>query len=421
MCNKGFFITSVILLRVLLDYVYIQRIAPFFSYANFDYNFEITNYTISWAVLITSFSLILPFLKNINPCSSQAAIILYLIRFVPFTSMIANKGFSIGFIVLMLVFWVIFFLMLKFLPSFKLTYISTKTDKILYGMLAIFSITVLYISGVYAHFRLNFDLFNVYDLRMEARGFELPIILQYLWPASSNILPMILVYYILKKKYYIVLFIGLVILLNFSINGSKSTLFKMLFCISLMFISPKNVLKLIIIGCPLLCLLADIVDSLTDVNLISNFVIRRVLFIPTLLDSLYYEYVNNSHPVFFNSEAVTNMAFDLGDQYFGKEEMRCNNGLFTDAYMNLGTIGCLVFPFLFAILFKLCNSAFKYVNPAISVFATLLICTTLGSATLTTSLFTHGLLLLIATGYIISCYNHTVTKNQAFYCIKFPS
>ena len=188
----------------------------------------------------------------------------------------------------------------------------------------------------------------------------------------------------------------------------------MLFCLGLLFINPYRILKWIIIGLPILCAISILVDIISNSIIFSAIIARRVLFIPTLLDSLYYDYTNQFGPVFFNSEAVTEMAFNLGDKYFDKEEMRCNNGLFSDAMINLGPVGCIIFPFVFALFFKICNPIFSKINPAISVFSTLLICTTFGSATFTTSIFTHGILFLTVTCYFIACYNVTCYNKDKY-------
>lgn len=399
--------TCIIVYKILLDYLYIVHISPYFSYAMLTCDFNWLDTCLSWGICICSLPVVTLFLKNLKLCSSQAAIILYLLRFIPFTSMIAFKDFNMYFVINMLIFWGGLFFVLYKLPNIKIIYIKLENNNILLAILVILCCTILYISGYYAHFRINFDLQNVYELRLEAREFDLPLLFQYLWPAASNVLPIMMVYFLLKKKRWIFIFIGFIILLNFSINGSKSTLFKMLLCLSLIFIRPYNVMKWIILGLPIFCFLTIIVDYMTHSVLFSALVARRVLFIPTLLDSLYYQYISDTTPVFFNAEAATEIAFSLGDMYFQKEEMRCNNGLFTDAFLNLGTLGCVIFPIILGLFFKVCNPILKKVNPAISVFSTLLICTTLGSATFTTSLLTHGLLLLLITCYLMASYNNS--------------
>ena len=410
--NSKITIFITIIYRLLLDYNYVEQISPFFAYANFTYNYNFQNYLLSWLILIVTLPLFTTFLKNLNLSSSQGGIILYLIRFIPFTSLVAFKDLSITFIEAMFVFWVLLFILLNKFPTINIGFIKVKSNKFILSIFIILSSTVIFISGYYTHFRINLDLLNVYDLRLEARAFNLPLLLQYLWPAASNILPIMMVYFFLKKKTTLFLLIAFIILLNFSINGSKSTLFKMLLCVGLIFINLNNILKWIIYGLPILCGSCILIDYATHSFIVSGFITRRGLFIPTLLDSLYYDYISKTGPVFFDSTTLTKLPFIIGDTYFDYEEMRCNNGLFTDAFTNMGLLGCIIFPLLITILFKLCNPIFKNVNHAISVFSTFLICITLNSSSLTTALLTHGILLLILTCYFMASYNITNHKSN---------
>ena len=81
--------------------------------------------------------------------------------------------------------------------------------------------------------------------------------------------------------------------------------------------------------------------------------------------------------------------------------MRANNGLFTDAYMNLGEIGCLVYPFVYVAFFKFCESSFEGVNVELVMFVIIIMVITLNSSEFTTSLLTHGLFALCLLLYFL--------------------
>lgn len=255
-------------------------------------------------------------------------------------------------------------------------------------------LVVVYVSGKYAGFRFSIDLSNVYDLRSEARSFVMPLWLLYLWSATSNALPVLLVFFLLKKKWIWVLLIAFVIILNFSINGSKSTLFKMFLCFGLLFIKGTNILKYLVYGILVLGLVSILENFIFDTSFISSVVVRRVLYVPNLLDCFYFDYINQNHPIYYNPTFSSEIAFRIGEKYFANDQMRCNNGLFTDAYMNLGLLGCFIYPAIFTAFLKICESAFKNVNDKVVLYTTLMIVITLGSTTITTSLLTHGLFLL---------------------------
>lgn len=277
---------------------------------------------------------------------------------------------------------------------------KVNSNKRLIKILAIIlSSIVIYISWRYTNFRLNFSLLNVYDLREEARNFNLPIVLSYLWSATTNALPVFMVYYYLRGNSKIFWLLAFVIFLNFSINGSKSMIFKMLFCLMLVYIHSNNYNKVIIYGLISLCILSLLEHNMFETSFISNIIIRRVFFIPVLLDYLYYDYININGPIYYDNIMLDEIAFNIGNIYYEKEDMRCNNGLFSDAYMNLGILGCFIYPFLYSCFFKCLSTAFRNIDSCIVFYVILIIVTTIGSSSFTTSLFTHGLLLLSFTVY----------------------
>ena len=218
---------------------------------------------------------------------------------------------------------------------------------------------------------------------------------------KRNILPIILIISLQKKKWIMSFLCIFVIFLNFSIQGSKSTLFKLLFCLFLYyFLRKKDLLKIVQYLFVLLVVFSLLEWWLIDSNFISSLVIRRVFFVPALLNSLYYDYILESGPIFYGKMA-SEINFDIGEEYFGNAEMRANNGMFTDAFMNLGYVGCLVYPFIYAFFFKCCDSAFRGVNKQVVFFATLLIVTTMMSTVFTTALMTHGIFMLCVVIYLL--------------------
>lgn len=404
-CNKSnlkrnfLFLLSVLIYRVCLDMIYIQCIAPFWGYYNLTYEPELLSVASSWGILVFSFFFVLPFFYKPDSIISIAGILFFFIRFVPFTSFIACKAQPANFVLLECIYWLLIFFLLSRGKNICVPRLP-QSDTLLYTFAVVLSLIVIFVSGRYTHFRLNFNLLNVYELRAEARGFNMPSILSYLWAPASNVLPIILIFLIKKKNIWIAIFISFIIFLNFSINGSKSTLFKLFFCLFLYFFMKKGLLSKV----PYLFVLL-VIATLTEwyfnaTTFISTFVVRRVLYVPSLLDSLFYDYIQQTGPLYYNQGDV-NITFLIGEKYFGDEDMMANNGMFSDAYMNLGWMGCLIYPFLYVLFFKICDSAFHGVNRQIVFFAGLLIVTTIGSSVFTTALLTHGIFLLCLITYLL--------------------
>ena len=400
------FLLLIFLYRICLDEIYKQCISPFWGYYNLTYEPVEWLITFSWIMLFVFSLVVYPFFDRPNSVVSIAAILFFFIRYVPLTSFLAGKAQDVNFVILECIYWGLLFFFLRVKNRISV-YRFHKNDILINVITVILVTTIIFVSGYYAHFRMNFSLENVYDLRAEARGFDMPIILSYLWLSASNVLPIILIYFIQKDKILIASLVFFVVFLNFSINGSKATLFKLFFCLFLYFFMKKELLKRIPFLFVLLASSALLEWKLFDTNWISNVVIRRVLFIPSLMDSLYFDYIEQYGVLYFNM-GTNNINFLIGEEYFNSSDMRANNGMFTDAYMNLGWLGCLVYPLLYSIFLKICDSAFENVNKQIVFFATLLIVTTLGSSLFSTALLTHGILLLC---FVVSLLPRSVNRN----------
>lgn len=398
----------IVLYRILLDNLYLHCTSEW-EYVGFILNGNSRTTIMSWIILIALTRAVLPYFKSKDIFYPDLIIMIFLMRIVPLTCIIKNIKQPDDFILWECVFWLLFVLLpniIKIRPV-PLIKFASKSNIVMNASLMVFSAVVLFISGYYAHFRLHLSLVDVYDLREESSSFEVPSILGYLWAASTNILPLLFAYFFLKKKKKICLFIAVIVFLNFSINGLKSTLFKLIMCIGFVLMNTEKTRKWLTPGFIILILTSIVEHALWGISLIHDIVIRRVLLVPSLLDTFYYDYVSK-HGLWFYSRTGTKIQYIIGNDYFNDVTMSCNNGLFSDAYMNLGTIGCIVYPLVFALFFKICSSAFRGVNNGLALFSAFLVLFTILSSEFTTALLTHGLFLLVVTMYIMSSINKTV-------------
>lgn len=396
------FLSSVLIYRICLDIIYARCIAPFWGYYGFEYEPEMSFIALSWLILFSISFLILPVLKRNNSVISYASVLLFFIRFIPFTSFIACTKQPDNFVLCECVYWFLTFL---FLCKGKNIHIPKphKSAILLNSLILLLIFVVVFISGYYTHFRLNFNLSNVYDLRFEAREYNIPTFLSYLWGPAGNILPIILIYYIQKKKKLLACLILMIILLNFSINGMKSVLFKLLLCLFLCAFMKNKLQNVVFCLFVLLSLLTLLEWHIFDTTFISTLIVRRVLYLPSLLDSYYFDYIYQNAPLYYDvGEGDAHINFLIGEEYFNAPKMLANNGLFSDAYMNLGWIGCIIYPIVYAFFLKLCDSVFRGVNNQISFFCCLLIVYSISNSAFTTALITHGLLLLCLVVYLLS-------------------
>ena len=191
-----------------------------------------------------------------------------------------------------------------------------------------------------------------------------------------------------------------IILLSFSIDGLKSTIFKLFLCIILLIVYRKKMIVWYPMLFVTLCLTAFAEFKIFNSDWISSTIIRRSLFIPSLLDTYYFDYIYQNGPIFYQ-RGGEHISFFIGAEYFGKEEMRSNNGLFSDAYMNLGFLGLIIYPIIYSFFFRFCESISRGLDEKIVMFVGVIMVSSMNSSELTTCLLTHGLLALILLLYFI--------------------
>lgn len=403
-CNKSIlkrnflFLLSVLIYRVCLDVIYIQCIAPIWGYYQLTYEPEAWLMILSWIILAFFSVFVIPFLTKSDNIVSIIAILFFFVRIVPFTSFIACKAQSVDFVFWQVFYWFFVFAFLRYWKPIHVPKMQKNGVLLNWIVFALIG-TVIFISGYYTHFRLNFSLLNVYDLRFEARGYDVPSLLAYLWDPAGNILPIVLIYFIQKKKLKLTYFVAFIIFLNFSINGVKSVIFKLFLCLFLYFFMKQRLLDkvswlfLVLVGVALL------EWKVVDTTVVSSMLIQRFLYFPLQLDVSYYNYALYNEPIFFADRSEVSLA--IGDEYTSGEPMLANNGMFSDAYVNLGMMGCFIFPFLYALFLKMCESAFRGVNEQIVFFAAILIVVTLHGMYFTTALFSGGIFLLALVVYLL--------------------
>ncbi|QLE02361.1 oligosaccharide repeat unit polymerase [Galbibacter sp. BG1] len=144
-----------------------------------------------------------------------------------------------------------------------------------------------------------------------------------------------------------------------------------------------------------------------DFDYITVMTIRRTLFLPSLLDVLYFDFFKNNY--IYWSETFNGLFYDypyeyahsyiIGDNYFNSIVWAANNGIISDGYMNWGYIGviinCIILGFYFSFLNQL-NISSKFFGIYFLFFFVLI------SSALPSALLTHGgLLLLFVSFYLL--------------------
>lgn len=402
---------GIIILRIFFDFSYHYIVSDIFDYYNFRNEPTQFSFVISWVFLLTlsPFVIIIFNGKNI---SSNIMTMLILTSLIPTTTMIAFSSFySYTYIFLMYLYWFLLLSMCLLIPSIILFKKYFKSSIPLY--LSVFSYCglVIYVSYVFTGFRFHFGLYDVYDIRTEARGYQINTILGYFITASDNLLPILFVLFLVRKQRLMASFIGFITLLNFGISAVKMVLFLLFFgFMGYLFIKSFSVFRYAVWGIILLAAMCIIEYMVFNTAILTDFSLFRIFFIPAKLHYIYYDFFSvnqldlfrqSALKYFFDSPYQEGIQFLMGLHDIQNIEARANNGLFSDAYLNFGAVGVLIFPFIVVIILKILDGAVKYFDPKVLFIITTSVCFVILGVPFTQALLNSGILILILLLYLI--------------------
>ncbi len=242
---------------------------------------------------------------------------------------------------------------------------------------------------------------DIYDVRKENSGhFFLFSGYLFSW-LSKVILPILFVYSMIKRN-FVISFITLFILLYLFVAMAHKSIFFGIFLVVFFYFFEDYKKKtfffllVIIIGFAA----SHFLYYSKGMILPESLLVRRVFFVPALLNTFYFDFFKNE-PLYFSYSIFRNFveykhelppANLIGLNYLNSLETFANNGFISDGYMNWGLKGTVFFAIILSFIFKLFD-VIKIDSRYFGVFF-LAIFTTISSA-LFTSLLTHGILLLI--------------------------
>ena len=360
--NLFFVAFWVFVFRITMDLAYVYVIYPNFKYYGFGCDFDFFRFILSW-VLTVPFIFLLKKLYKREKLSDAIISVITIFAFIPCMSLYTYM--KTPFIILLIVYYMVFFLAAYFIPVFSIPKISIKNQvKILYIISISLILLTVFIWAFYAKFHLQLSLFDVYETRLEAREYNIPVIFNYIRAMSRKVIPVLALYMLHTKKTGLFIALCVAQYLNFCIDASKSVLFSLVLGIAgyIIYSRFNKVTKYIpaaYSGFNIVGILSYLLFNFS--GLINKFT-RRLSYLPSLLNYFYYDYCKDFNPNFFaqgflsilgvKSQFPTDIALIIGDKYFSDPATNANNGLFSDAYVNLGFAGMLLMPVLLVLALR---------------------------------------------------------------------
>ena len=409
---------SLVVYRIIHEFYYKHFISPIYSYAGYVTDSSNEQYICSWVIYILTLLFFTNALFSIDRFWANVSLVLLLLKFVPLTILLGFIPYENSYIFLNTIFW---FELILFGNLFKPIRIISNNDiyrnrilfvKIFYLVIALFVISVLFVSFKYTGFRLHTSLFDVYDIRFEQRENNYPTIFRYVLSASTIICPLVLCYFVDKKKYKLSFLFAFIIYVDFSIEGLKAIVFATIIGVLLHYLYKKRYLLYLPFFSSLLIFFISQIKQ-DEIQKAISFVIWRVFYVPSGMDYEYYTFFNLFEPDFYRNSIFrrfgaespySSSSVDIAvGEYFSPEVIgiRANNGLISEGFANFGNWGAFILPFILIIYIKIISSCAKGLDESYIFLISVIFAYTIISTFIPATILSSGVWILFI---ILICY-----------------
>lgn len=387
------------LLYMMLDHQYRHFVSPLFLHLNFTCEPVMWRLVTAWlcfAFTLSSFFWLKP--SGYLHATSVLFIILFLIpNLILFQYMPTHPAIP----ALMVMFTLLLRIPVKLTwVTNKIPIIGPKSTQVVLPLIGI-----LCFIPVIRHFGFSLPGMNLftdtalmYEVREELQG-NVPVSVAYsLGQLTKAILPSLLLYGLVTKRYWMSGLAALGIAYIFMVNPHKTFLMALAPLLFFAFWDHYHRKTTWFIT----LLLAGIVVSMIMAHqgniLPGSMLVRRSLFTQAFLTHAYFEFFHGA-PLHLSHSFLSGLGeyphhlpppYLIGEQYFCSPIMSCNTGFIGDGFMNFGFVGALLFLTLTAIIFHFINAL--NLTP-IWFGLTFMILFQLQNTYLFTTLISHGLLM----------------------------
>lgn len=408
--SRFYTIVLLFLYRIFCEHVYSTIIATEFAYEGFTQHGSALRMIESWLAYII---IIIAIPKTINKPSDLFVLITGLVYIIPLTVYYAlTESSAIHFYIVIVGFFLISIFRHGNVIKIRRIHINKMMlDIILWCFVGIVLIG-MFSAGAISHF--NLDINAVYDYREEVSD----LIDKGAWAYLNNwvyntIIPCLLVISIWRKSILrvIILIISAVIL--YGISSHKAILFYPFAVIFTFYLSSRvHATNRIIIAFTALMLIPYLSYHLLNDIILSDLLVRRLFFVPVYLTFKYYEYFSSAS-FFYWAQSLGNLFnnYELSDApakiigYYIGGTGSANSSFFATGYMHAGLLGVIIYSIIVSFVFRLIDSFMKSGIPfnAITSITIVPVMILITSSDLTTSLVTHGLIMVIFILYLLDC------------------
>ncbi len=355
------------LVYITLELYYKFFISIQFYYLGFHFDFSILKF-IESKILYFILILLSYFLYNRSSFIFAIFVLLILFFYIPNAILFSYGDMIRGPVYSNFIFIFIFSIIASFKIKLNTIRIPKKYISLFFIILAL--LVFLPIFFVYG-FKINLNtllLKDIYKTRAIFSDKETSLIKYfYNWEVKA-IIPLLLVYLLIQKKYFQSFFAFSILIYLFLISGNKIVYMTSIITMFFYFIGKDYTNKIIFFLAGILVLLT--VLPIIDVFLLNNYLLRgtivmRTFYFPSLLNYCYFDYFehislyfseNTPFNLFLDSPLEIKSARIISKVYFQNSDMYANNGVISDGFMNLGYFGVVLLSILVGTIFLFFNS-----------------------------------------------------------------
>jgi len=413
--SKTLFLVMFLLYKVLLDIVYVY-VTDAWAYEGFvnDFNEFLYAITFIWALFIgyTSYDYV-----KVCSGSSLMMLVFNLMFFIPFTTVCSFSDFDPDFVFFTFLYWFILLLLYNYFVLHKPVH-NRKISKDFRSFIYVLSVTIIvanFLSTIYYNgFSVKFDLNDIYENRLKVRSLNLPTIIGYIKPTASCITLILITFFLTKRKWLLVTILTLLQLMNFSFGALKSDFFALFLAFIFGLFYRDGYSKMLLPFLLLLTFFCLVEYKLVGDSVVSNYIYRRMFFMPPLISSQYYDFFSQHDLMYWrdsilrwvgvsNPYGMTLPRF-MGTIFSPNEGANLNTGIIGDDYAQFGFGSLVVYPLLWIFVMRVWDICTAYLNSSVVICSSILVAITFISGTLFSSILTGGFLMMSLLCFSLSNY-----------------
>lgn len=401
-----------LLYKFSLDIVYIKVVSQVYSYGEFGLNIIPYRYILSTMSFVIMTKPIIKLFKRISP-SAIMLLLFNVLYFIPGCTLYGLSGVLTDIYFLFFMgYWILLMVFNMLMPDFKIYHRSNPSNNfIFYFLVFLFSLIAVAVTGIYNGFRFQFDLINVYENRLAAREVYMPLVFRYLYGIIAVVIPIVVVFFLIKKKYLLAIILSFIQFLLFSFGANKAMIFSLFLAYVIYYFYQEKKIVWILWGIILINIIAIFEYLYFNSFIITALGPNRTFLVPNKLSYFYFEFFQ-SHPYLYLRESFLRWfglksPYDMGISrimgglHYGNYETNANNGMCGDAFAQLGWLGMIVYPFLMVLVFKLFNACSKGIDIRILLISCISFAISFINASFFGVLLTNGFIAVCLFSYFL--------------------